>query len=164
MNKSEKILAYHMITSKKITRKWDRFWLYWKYSKCQNGSKAMYHLTKLERESMISLNGILKSRLKSKISPRDVSTLMEAKLPLDLHMSFNRNLKPIRPNFHCWWWKKWVKPNKAFKSLLKFLTFPSNNRLCWDNMVNISKAITTFWRKIRAWKIRKLKLKTCKVN
>lgn len=61
----------------------------------------MSRLMKLEKEFTISLNGIHKLSLKSKILQKDVSTLTAVKLLLDLHTNWNKNLKLIRLNYLC---------------------------------------------------------------
>lgn len=60
MNKFVRILVYLKTMLSKITKKFDRFSLTWKYFKCQNGNKVMFHLTKFVVEFMILQNGILK--------------------------------------------------------------------------------------------------------
>ncbi len=87
--------------SRKTIKKLDKFWPSSKFSKCPNGKKGMYHLMRSGRESMTSLNGIHKLKLKSRISLRAVLTLMEVKLPPDSLMNWSKNFKFIKLNYLC---------------------------------------------------------------
>lgn len=153
-----------MIMYKRTIRKLGKYWLIWRFSKCRNGNKGMCLLIKFGRGFMILQSGIHKLKLKSKILLRAVWTLMVVKLLQDLRISFNKNYKHIRLNCPCWWLRKWVKLNKWLRNLLKYSTFQKNKISYSNNMVSISKVITTFCPKIRPCKTKRFKSKICRVN
>lgn len=164
ISKFIRISVFLMTMSNRTTKRSDKYWPIWRFSKCPNGNKAMFPLMKSARGFTISHNGILKLKPKSKILPKGVWTLMAAKSQHDLRISFSKSSKHIRLSCRSWWLRKWVKPNKLLRSLLKYSTSQRNKISCLNNMVSISKVITTFCPRIRPCKTKRFRLKICKVN
>lgn len=114
--KLKKISVFLRPTLKRIIKRWDKYSHSCPHSRCLSGSKEKWHSTKFERKYSYLLTGTLISKTKSKMFPKDASTLMEVRSPINWSETYKTSSRFIRSSWSTWWRGKWSGRPMWFKT------------------------------------------------